>query len=48
MSEAGEMAQSLRTLSARVDDLDSVPRIHMVAPNHPELQFHRIQSLLLT
>jgi hypothetical protein len=49
---AGEKARWLRAFALLVEDPDSGPSIHMVAHNHPELQFqgepvlHRHQACM--
>jgi hypothetical protein len=45
---AGEMARGLRALIALAEDTGLIPSTHMMAHNHPELWFQRIQSSLLT
>jgi hypothetical protein len=41
------MVQWLRALAALAEDLDSVSRTHMLANDHVQLQFQRIQCPLL-
>lgn len=42
------MAQWLRALAASTEDLDSVPRTHMVVHNHLYLQFRGFTHMVHT
>lgn len=45
---AGELGQLLQILAALAEDPSSIPGIHMVAHNHPQLQLQGIRHPFLT
>lgn len=47
MEGTGELAQWIRELVALVEDLVSIPRTHMLTPNHLQLQFQGIRCPFL-
>lgn len=46
--EARKMAQQLRELAKLLEDLSSIPRIHMAAHNHLQLKSRRADALFWT